>query len=37
MVEIVPGLHVDEDESSDGELQSSAGTMNLFDYLEKQQ
>ena len=32
MVEKVPNLNVEED---DGEYQSSAGTINLFDYLEK--
>ena len=32
MVEKVPSLNVEED---DGEYQSSAGTINLFDYLEK--
>jgi hypothetical protein len=33
MVEKVPTLNVEED---DGEYQSSAGTINLFDYLDKQ-
>ena len=33
MVEKVPSLNVEED---DGEYQSSAGTINLFDYLDKQ-
>ena len=33
MVEKVPSLNVEED---DGEPQSSAGTIELFDYLEKQ-
>ena len=32
IVEKVPSLNVEED---DGEYQSSAGTINLFDYLEK--
>ncbi len=32
MVEKVPSLNIEED---DGEYQSSAGTINLFDYLEK--
>ena len=33
MVEKVPSLNVEED---DGEHQSSTGTIELFDYLEKQ-
>lgn len=33
IVEIVPSLNVEED---DGEHQSSSGTIELFDYLEKQ-
>ncbi len=32
MVEKVPNLNVEED---DGEHQSSAGTINLFDYLDE--
>jgi hypothetical protein len=32
MVEKVPSLNVEED---DGEHQSSTGTIELFDYLEK--
>ena len=34
MVEKVPNLDIEED---DGEHQSSARTIDLFDYLEKQQ
>ena len=33
IVEIVPSLNVEKD---DGEHQSSVGTTNLFDFLEKQ-